>query len=212
MPNSTLAENVAEALRHAIFQGAYISGERLVELTIAQEMNVSQNTVRDALRLLERDGLVVKRSHIGTRVRAYSSEEARELYTQWATQEPLALGWALNRISRAQLDDLSALTNAMRAAVSNRHPSEVQEKRFQFHTLLVQVSGKPQTIAMLHNLRNQIRLLENLRQSMTPRSLQQYVLMLAHYDALIEALHVHNLEQGQARLKAIIEEDAQAFA
>ena len=61
MTRSTLAESVAGALRHAIFQGAYLGGERLVELTIAQEMNVSQNTVRDALRLLEKDGLVVKR-------------------------------------------------------------------------------------------------------------------------------------------------------
>jgi DNA-binding GntR family transcriptional regulator len=53
MTRSTLAESVADVLRHAIFQGAYLSGERLVELTIAQEMNVSQNTAREALRLLE---------------------------------------------------------------------------------------------------------------------------------------------------------------
>ena len=57
---ATRAETVAAALREAILKGDYLSGERLIELSLAKTFDVSQNTVRDAMRLLEQDGWVVK--------------------------------------------------------------------------------------------------------------------------------------------------------
>ena len=106
---STLAENVAAALQHAIFHGAYHCGERLVELTIAHEMNVSQNTVRDALRLLEQDGLVVKHARLGTYVRDYTPDEVTEIYALWSAVESLALAWLVERITPEQITTLRQL-------------------------------------------------------------------------------------------------------
>jgi DNA-binding GntR family transcriptional regulator len=67
---ATRAETVAEQIRQAIRAGAYVSGQRLVELSLAAKLNVSQNTVRDALRLLETAGWVVKRARHGLYVRS----------------------------------------------------------------------------------------------------------------------------------------------
>ena len=119
----TLAERVAAALRHAIFQEAYLAGDRLVELTIAHDMNVSQNTARDALRLLEQEGLVVKRARYGTHVCDYAPEEAAEIYALWAAVEKLALRWVLANICPEQIAQL-------RESWSILHPHYVMRRAF----------------------------------------------------------------------------------
>lgn len=174
----TLAESVAAALRHAILQGAYVCGERLVELTIAHEMNVSQNTVRDALRLLEQDGLVVKRARYGTHVRTYTPEEVVEIYALWAAVEGIALQWAAARISPDQMI-------ALRQLLHHFQDHRGVEQRFRLHTALVDYADRPLTADLLRALHYQARLLENLR---PPRGPQQQAAQVAVYAALLDAL------------------------
>lgn len=212
MARSTLAESVADVLRHAIFQGAYLSGERLVELAIAGEMNVSQNTARDALRLLEQDGLVVKRPHYGTHIRSYTLDEALELYALWAAIESLALGWALARITDEHLAQLGEMVNRMRDCLLSDREREALELRFQFHATLAEIADRPQTGAMLRRLHNQIRLLENLRQVKIPHTLEQQDAQIAHCQALVEAIQRRDLEAAQAHLRACIDADCEAVA
>lgn len=182
MARTTLAENVADVLRHAIHQGVYLSGERLVELTLAQEMNVSQNTVRDALRLLEQDGLVEKRARLGTYVRAHTPEEAEELYTLWLALESLQLHWAMQNMTPEQISILRQLASEYAIGVQTGRLREAHEKRFQFHRQLVKIADKPHTASLLRQVRNQIRLLENVRQSRHPQELP------LRYARLLEAI------------------------
>jgi DNA-binding GntR family transcriptional regulator len=212
MTRSTLAESVADVLRHAIFQGAYLCGERLVELTIAQEMNVSQNTVREALRLLEQDGLVVKRARYGTHIRSYTPDEALELYALWSAVESLALGWAMARITDDHLAHLARLVARMRGSILADREREALEIRFQLHTTLAEIAGRPQTGAILQRLHNQIRLLENLRQAETLHTLEYQDTQIRHCQALVDAIRLGDREQAQAHLHACIEADREAVA
>jgi DNA-binding transcriptional regulator YhcF (GntR family) len=66
--NATLSHIVADVLRQSLYDGVYLCGDRLVELTISQEMNVSQNTARDALGLLENEGWVTRKARHGVYV------------------------------------------------------------------------------------------------------------------------------------------------
>jgi DNA-binding GntR family transcriptional regulator len=186
-PHSTLAENVAAALRHAIFHGAYVCGERLVELSIAREMNVSQNTVRDALRLLEQDGLVIKRARLGTHVRAYSPDEAVEIYELWAAVEGQTLRRIANCITPQQLANLRQVLEQYR---EQKH----KDSRFQLHAALTDIAGRPRTAELLHHLRNQARLLENLRPPCTP---EQCAMQCAVYESLLDALTAREVIQAQ---------------
>ena len=174
----TLAESVAAALRHAILQGAYVCGERLVELSIAHEMNVSQNTVRDALRLLEQDGLVIKRPRYGTHVRTYTPDEVVEIYALWAAVEGIALQWAAARINSDQMI-------ALRQLLHHFQDHRGVEQRFLLHTALVDYADRPLTADLLRALHHQARLLENLR---PPRGPQQQAAQVAVYAALLDAL------------------------
>lgn len=198
--SATLAEVTAQAIRDAILRGDYLSGERLVELSLAEVMKVSQNTVRDALRILELDGWVVKRPRHGVYVRQFTPEEAAEVFALLAAVEPLALGWMMERMAaqpaftRQQLADLRRLVDAARKEAYAGQIAEVIERLFSFHEQIAQGAGKAATHQLLEQLYNQVRLLEAVRQARTPARPQELESRIAAHEALLR-----QMEQGDSR-------------
>jgi DNA-binding GntR family transcriptional regulator len=190
--SATLAQIVADGLRQSLRDGVYVCGERLVELTIAHDMNVSQNTVRDALRILEQEGWVVKRARYGAIVRDFTLTEAEELYTLWSTLEQLALGWAMERMTS---DDVAQLRRELDAAYDHAQSLNVralQEALFKFHASIASIADKSQTAIMLKHIRNQIRLLENVREAHDPRTRSACMTLVEQYNTLIEQIANRN--------------------
>jgi DNA-binding GntR family transcriptional regulator len=212
MAHSTLAENVAAALRESIYNGGHIIGERLIELTLAHEMNVSQNTVRDALHLLEQEGLVVKRARRGVYVRAYTADEAAELYTLWATLEELALNWAIAALTNDDLDELRDLIDEARSQTEARNPLGAIESLLTFHETIARIARKPQTAALLNSVLNQVRLLENgVRQVRAPRTFHQRRAQIADYDKLLNAIKTREEDSARKILLNTISADCKAL-
>jgi len=208
MPNSTLAENVAYTLRHAIQFGEYLSGERLVELTLAHELAVSQNTVRDALRILEQEGWVVKQARRGVFVKTFNKAEAEEIYTLWAAIESLALAWALRAITPSHLDFLARPLEDMEQHIQLSNWKGAQESAFRFHEALIYVAGKSQTAELLARLLNAARLLENLRELRFPRGGQGWRTELEAYRMVHHRIAAGDLERARLALNELIMADA----
>ena len=212
MPHSTLAENVAAALRESIYNGGHLIGERLIELTLAHEMNVSQNTVRDALRILEQEGLVVKHARRGVYVRAYTAEEAAELYTLWATLEELALKWAIETFIEDDLDELRDLIDESHSQTEAHNSLGAIESLLTFHETIGRIARKPQPATLLTSVLNQIRLLENgIRQVHAPRTFQQRQAQIADYDTLLNAIEARDEDSARRILLNIISADCKAL-
>src|SRR5688572_1641240 len=114
LTSATRVETVAERLRSAIKNGHFMGGERLIEQTLANQMGVSQNTIRDALRILEGEGWVIKTARYGVHVRSFNRREAEELYTLWAAVETLALRWAMETITKGEVGSLRRLIQEAR--------------------------------------------------------------------------------------------------
>jgi DNA-binding GntR family transcriptional regulator len=113
-----LREHIKEALLKRILDGAYAPGERIVETRVAQEFEVSQGPVREALRELESLRLVVTEPHRGARVRKVSREELLEIYPVRAALEEVAgrAAWpALHEDAHVLRDELDALFAAAEA-------------------------------------------------------------------------------------------------
>lgn len=202
--SETRAELIAHQLRHAIRSGDFFSGDRLIELTLAQHMGVSQNTIRDALRLLESEGWVVKRARHGVYVRTFTRAEAAELYALWAAIEGLALGWAMETITRKDLAQLRHLIQDARKQALNDGLQTAIETIFQFHTLILELSGKSQTAQLLVSLHNRIHLLEIIRQFRAPRSLHSHEARLLLYEKLISVMQTGDKEGARALLEYLI--------
>jgi DNA-binding GntR family transcriptional regulator len=86
----TVRAMVAQKLREAIMSGTLKPGQRLVERELCEMMGVSRPSIREALRLLEADGLVNTVPHHGPVVSTISLEEARQLYAARAVLEGFA--------------------------------------------------------------------------------------------------------------------------
>lgn len=104
----TLTHTVTDAIREGIFRGGFPPGQPLREVALAESLDVSRITVREALRGLREEGLVEVFPHRGAFVTQLSAKRAREVYSFRALVEPYAVRLALEAGGYAR-DDLERM-------------------------------------------------------------------------------------------------------
>ena len=181
-----------------------MSGERLIEVKIAQTLDVSQNTVREALRILEQEGWVVKQPRRGVYVRSFSAAAAVEVYALVDAVEALALVWAVEKIDKAMRADLEALLVMARKYADIGERPQAFEQLLQFHERIGAAAQKPLTAQMLETLYNQMRLLEALRQARAPRTPRELEAQIKAHEALYLAIEAGDAESACRRLRGQI--------
>lgn len=105
---------VADELRAAILHGAYPPGTRLRQEELAAQYGASRVPVREALRLLESEGLVTTVANTGAWIARLSMAECVELYQVRERIEPLLLRYSLPHLTPEHVDELAALADEMR--------------------------------------------------------------------------------------------------
>ena len=106
------AELAYEQVRAAIVENRYPPGQRLVEQRIAEELGLSRTPVREALRMLEAEGLVVSERNRGAMVRPLSATEVVDLYGLRIRLESYAVEVATERATETELGELVAAADA----------------------------------------------------------------------------------------------------
>lgn len=210
MTNATLAESVAAQIQGYILGGQYLSGERLVELSLAKALHVSQNTVRDALRILEQNGWVVKQTRRGVYVRKFTPEEAAEVFALVGAVEVLVLGWAIEAMTRSTLAELRGLVETARRHAASGDGEAAIELLFRFHERLAQIASKPFTVQLMQQLYNQTRLLEAVRQARVPRNILELNAHVRRHESLFFYIEEGNAEGAQRLLREQLDVYAEA--
>lgn len=118
-----------ERIRAAIVESRYAPGQRLIEQKIAEEFELSRTPVREAIRRLEAEGLVVAERNRGAVVRSISSEEVRDLYELRARLESYAAELAASRISPDELGRLRSAVAEFHALASQASESDADIER-----------------------------------------------------------------------------------
>lgn len=140
---SSLADQVYAAVRDAIIHSQFAPGQKLVELDLAGQMGTSQGPVREALQRLERDGLVERRARHATYVTCVDTNEIYELFAIRSLIEGFAVRRALPHIGPAQLNELTELLAAMRAAGERDDMRGLTNCDMLFHRRICEWSGSP---------------------------------------------------------------------
>ncbi len=117
-PNNLLADEVVTQLRQAIIEGKLAPGEHLPEDTIARQLGVSRSPVRDALRALEREGLVVGFPNRGSFVREFSPHDVDEIFSLRVAIESLAAEWAIEHLTEEDLREMERLVDLQAQALA----------------------------------------------------------------------------------------------
>jgi DNA-binding GntR family transcriptional regulator len=114
----TKTEVAFSALRGAIEAGDLPPGDRLRANQLVEQLNMSPTPIREALRLLQAEGLVEYRAHQGMVVAEYSPESVIEVYRMRALMEPLAVELAVERASDEQIAEMRTAHDALAAALA----------------------------------------------------------------------------------------------
>jgi DNA-binding GntR family transcriptional regulator len=202
--SSTLAEIVADTLRQALRDGVYVCGEKLPEIRIAQEMNVSQNTARDALRILEQEGWVVRRPRYGISVKSFTIKEAQELCALRIALEDMALGWALDRMNESGIQQLWHTLDGIYLQMELGNERGMQEAVITLHQTVVTLADRPQTAQFLLIIHNQVRMLQNIRLIHQPGGHISARRLVDDYRQLLEYIATSQRSAAQAALREII--------
>ena len=135
------SQTIYRALRERILSNDIEPGTRLVLREIATQYESSDIPAREALRMLERDGLVETEPYRGARVTTLTAQEVEETYFIRSHLESIATGLAAERISEAELGDLEVLMERMREAVDAQDGPRFSDLNREFHETIVAACG-----------------------------------------------------------------------
>jgi DNA-binding GntR family transcriptional regulator len=165
-----LWEGVADSLRAAIVSGAIPAGSSLVEADLAARFEVSRGPVRDALRDLAREGLVVDLPRRGTIVSTLTLSDTIDVYAVREGLEAIGARLAIERASDTDLDRLRAAVVAMETAWDHRIDyAESLAIDLAFHRELVGLSANARLIPLYEQMLSQTQLLVHNAVLVNPR-------------------------------------------
>ncbi|MFI5611506.1 GntR family transcriptional regulator [Amycolatopsis sp. NPDC051903] len=150
-------ERVAETLRDRIVEGELRPGAPLREVALAEELGVSRNTLREAVRLLTTEELVEVKRHRGAVVKMITVEEVRDIYLVRRTVELRAIDDSALATERTMAGLERACAAAEEAAVAGSW-REVGTASLRFHQALVATLGSPRLDALFRTTVAQMRL------------------------------------------------------
>jgi len=148
----SLAESVFRALRKAILEGELEPGEWLRQEALAEELNVSQVTVRDALNQLVGEGLANRIPYKGVHVTMLSPAELEDIYAMRAVLEGMAAKSAAKRISKEALKEMKEI---IQDTIVNNDPESVsraREANRRFHEIFIEASERRFLIRVLNQI------------------------------------------------------------
>ena len=141
LERTVMREQIKELIIRRILDGSYKPGERIVELQLVHELEVSQAPVREALRDLQAMRFIETEPYKGARVRALSRAELAESYPVRAMLEELAGQLATPRADAELLGRLGAELQRMRTAARRHDQHALLVADARFHELIVQTAG-----------------------------------------------------------------------
>ena len=159
--NRTLSDQVADQLRQAILLGQLKPGQRIIEQEIAEALALSRGPVRDALRILQNERLIVINPYRGASVAKLTLRDSEEIYSLRLALEVLALRHAIENASDGQIGQLTDVIDRMVAHLqgAERSHAELIDTDLDFHQTLVRISGHSRVMSAWSALRGQVSLL-----------------------------------------------------
>lgn len=202
--DASLRNKVFKHIKSQIINGAYGPGDTLLESRLADELGVSRTPIREAIRLLEMEGLVETTTKKGAVVLGISQKDVEDIYAIRQLVEGLAARWAAERLTPPELKELQKIYELMEFYAQKHDVEEVAELDNKFHQLIYEAAGSKILYLTLHNLHQFVQLARLKSLSVQNRLPQT----LAEHHAILEAFQV---KDGAAAEKALAEHVRMAY-
>ena len=196
-PDLPLRDVVFRTLRRGIHLGLLTPGERLIEIHLAERLGVSRTPIREAIRMLELEGLVVMLQRRGAVVSNITSKDLNDVLEVRLNLEPFATGLACERIMPEALEELREAEKRFAEAVEQDDINLMAVRDKDFHDLIYKAADNDVLLKLIANMQEQMYRfrLEYLKDKDARESL-----MLEH-GGIVEALR--NRDRAKAEETAV---------
>ncbi len=208
-----LRDVVFNTLREAILKGDLKPGERLMELQLASKLGVSRTPIREAIRMLEQEGLAVTTPRKGAEVAKMTLKDMEDVLEIRDALDELAVRIACQKITDEQLKQLEDVKELFEKNTQTNNVKNIAEADVSFHDVIYEATGNPKLVTLLNNLREQVYRYR-VEYIKDPKN---YPTLITEHEAIleslknrdvknaVEAMHVHVANQAEA-VKMVIQE------
>lgn len=151
-----LRDVVFNTLREAILQGELVPGERLMEKQLAEKLGVSRTPIREAIRKLELEGLIIMVPRKGAEVAKITEKDIKDVLEVRAVLESLAVKLACEKMDGEGIEELEKLKDEFAEAARNKEVEVLIKKDVEFHDAIFNSTDNEKLIQIINNLREQI--------------------------------------------------------
>lgn len=199
-----LRDVVFNTLREAILKGDLKPGERLMELQLAAQLGVSRTPIREAIRMLEQEGLAVTVPRKGAEVAKMTLKGMEDVLEIREALDILACQLACVRITEEQLALLEEKKKAFEDSLKSGNVREIAETDVAFHDVIYDATNNPKLVNMLNNLREQIYRyrVEYLKKE------ENYPKLITEHNAIFDALSNHSQDAAIISIREHVKNQA----
>ena len=171
-----LRDVVFNTLREAILKGELKPGERLMELQLASKLGVSRTPIREAIRMLEQEGLAVTMPRKGAEVAKMTLKDMEDV---------LEVREALD-----ELANLKTIKDEFKRSMDSGDVKKIAEEDVKFHDAIYEATNNAKLVSMMNNIREQMYRyrVEYLKDP------KNYPMLVKEHDAIYRALEARNME------------------
>ena len=190
LPSSEL---VYRRLKEQIISGEMAPGSRLIELNIAADFGVSRTPVREALKRLAAENLVLADPARGMIVHAPDTGEIEDVFIVREALDGLAARLAAHRITPSELARLRLIVDTMREAIKGERREQILISNQRFHDVIYSAAGNPMLARVASDLRDFVRRFTTLPFA-SPDRVEH---VLSEHEQILAALEAHDPEAAQ---------------
>lgn len=188
-----MPDRIAEAIRQAIVGGELLPGQRINESELAAAHAISRTPIREALRMLQQEGLVVVKPRRGAFVKPLGPEEALEVYAVKSMTEGFAARLATQRMSDQDLERLAGYFARMEREADQPTGQRYLEASRVFHDFIMEAARNGTLLEIYRGLERKIHWLRGLSLSRPDR----IPASLAEHRAILDAMRRREAELAE---------------
>lgn len=151
-----LRDVVFKTLRKSILTGELKPGERLMEIHLADKLGVSRTPIREAIHMLELEGLVKMIPRRGAEVAKITEKSMQDVLEVRRSLDALCAELACDRIDEEGLAALKSACDAFESAVKSGDLTVIAAKDVEFHNIIVEATGNARLVQLINNLSEQM--------------------------------------------------------
>lgn len=196
-----LRDVVFNTLRQAILKGELEPGERLMEIQLAERLGVSRTPIREAIRKLELEGLVLMIPRKGAEVAKISEKSLRDVLEVRRSLEELAIELACQRMTEEEIRELDEAQKDFQSAVECRDVMLMAETDEAYHDIIYKGTGNGRLVQILNNLREQMY---RYRLEYIKDADKRQILLIEH-DNILKAMKTRHVSEAKAAMREHID-------